>query len=58
MNKFLYVFGETERDALLLLGYNLLKSNTDRNIYVFADRNDYRFDRNTIKAISSDTLTF
>lgn len=58
MNKFLYVFGEKERDALLLLGYNLLKSDTDSNTYIFEDRNNFFFDKNTIKAASSDVLTF
>lgn len=58
MHKFVYVFSEAERDTLLSLHYNLLKSDETRHIYVFENRNDLQFDLHDVNAIPSDILTF
>lgn len=58
MNKFLYVFSEKERDKLLELGYNLIKSDTECDIFVFENQDKLSFSQKTIKAAPSDTLTF
>lgn len=58
MNKFLYVFSEKERDKLLALHFNLLKSDKSKHTYVFENRDELYFDLNEIHAIPSDTLTF
>ncbi len=58
MSKFLYVFSEKERDKLLKLGYSLIKSDTKCDIFVFGNEDKLNFDKKTIEAIPSDTLTF
>lgn len=58
MGHFLYVFSKEERDALLTLNYLLIKSDDEKNTYVFENRDELYFDLNEIHAIPSDTLTF
>lgn len=58
MEHFLYVFSQDERDALLALNYMLIKSDDEKNTYVFENRGELHFDLNEIHAIPSDTLTF
>lgn len=58
MNHFLYVFSEKERDTLLALNYRLLKSDNQKNIYVFENQENLRFDLNEVHAFESDILTF
>lgn len=58
MEHFLYVFSKDERDALLAINYLLIKSDDEKNTYVFENRDELHFDLNEIHAIASDTLTF
>lgn len=58
MEHFLYVFSKDERDALLALNYLLIKSDEEKNTYVFENRDELHFDLAEIHAIASDTLTF
>ncbi len=58
MSKFLYVFSENERDELLKLGYSLIKSDIECGIFVFENQAKLSFDKKTVEAIPSDTLTF
>lgn len=58
MEHFLYVFSKDERDALLALNYLLIKSDEEKNTYVFENRDELYFDLDEIHTIASDTLTF
>lgn len=58
MKKFLYVFGKSNRDALLKANYTLLISKENSDIYVFANKADLTFDFSTIRFAYSDTLIF
>lgn len=58
MNKFLYVFSEKDRDALLASHYNLLKSDELKHIYIFENQDELRFDLQDVVVVQSNTLTF
>lgn len=58
MEHFLYVFSKQERDALISIGYALLKSDETNDIYIFENQNELRFNVDDIQAVQSDTLTF
>lgn len=58
MSNFLYVFSEKERDKLLALHFNLLKSDESKHMYVFENRSELHFNLGTVDAVPSDTLTF
>lgn len=58
MEKFLYVFDKESRDELLVAGFQLLKSDTKNEIYVFANRMDMAFELADISFVRSNTLTF
>lgn len=57
MEKFLYVFSEEDRDALLSMGYTLLKSD-GKGIYVFVNQANQTFALTNVQFVRSDTLTF
>jgi hypothetical protein len=57
MEKFLYVFSEEDKDALLSMGYTLLKSD-GKGIYVFANQANQTFALTNVQFVRSDTLTF
>lgn len=54
---FLYVLSEDGRDWLIEHGYNLLKSDDRRHVYVFENSNKENFAALPIDAVFSDTLT-
>lgn len=58
MSKFIYVFSEEGKDVLLSRGFELIKANEQKKIYVFlnSERKDFVFAR--IPYVFSDTLTF
>lgn len=58
MAKFIYVVGEEARDKMLAMKYELLKSNENSHVYVFADNGNKRFSTNEFSFVLSDTLTF
>ena len=58
MYKFIYVFDAKTADYLVEQGFNLIKSNKEKNIYVFENN-----PKNTMKVskkdfVFSNTLTF
>ena len=58
MYKFIYVFDAKTADSLVEQGFNLIKSNKEKNIYVFENN-----PKNTMKIskkdfVFSNTLTF
>ena len=58
MYKFIYVFDAKTADSLVEQGFNLIKSNKEKNIYVFENN-----PKNTMKLskkdfVFSNTLTF
>lgn len=57
-NKFIYVFTEKERDALLNAGFILLKDDPANSIFVFVFDGRLRFALDDISYIETDTLTF
>lgn len=58
MQKFLYVFTEADKNALIAAGYFLLKSDKSNNIYVFENREKECFALDESEHLFSDTLTF
>lgn len=55
---FIYVFSTNDRDYLLDKNYNLLKSDTRNNIYIFENGNQINFEETNIKFVFSNILTF
>lgn len=58
MSKFIYVFNQQDKDTLLSQGYNLLKADDTRDVYIFETKDDLRFDDYDVSAVFSDILTF
>lgn len=58
MSKFVYVFDESARDALLAEDYTLLKHDKKNNIYVFENKSGQHVNFSNIVYTLSDTLTF
>lgn len=58
--KFLYVFRKEDRDILIATGYNLLKSDESKDMYVFENCEKAKFDLNKTldHAVLSNILTF
>lgn len=55
--RFIYVFGDDGRDAMLAKGYKLAKSNGN-GVHVFFNKADMNFENIGVKCVMSDTLTF
>lgn len=55
---FIYVMDKTSKDMLLSYGYELLKENNTKSIWVFVNKPDQNFDVFDIPCVVSDTLTF
>lgn len=58
MPKFIYVFSDENRDALLNGGYALLKGDIENHIYVFENIEELNFDFKDMELVFSDVLTF
>jgi len=58
MYKFIYVFDAKTADSLVEQGFNLIKSNKEKNIYVFENnpKNTMKFSKKDF--VFSNTLTF
>lgn len=58
MQKFVYVFDDEARDALLKLYFTMLKGNSKNHIYVFVNDMQDQFQLDGIDYVLSNTLTF
>lgn len=58
MNKFIYVFSQSDMDKMLFKGFLLLKSDQHNNMYVFLNEGNLTLDDLDISYILSDKLTF
>lgn len=58
IGRFIYVFDENTRDSLLSKSYKMITADTNKNIYVFENKFEMKFDMSDIKCVYSDTLTF
>lgn len=58
MQRFIYVFDEGARDALLARRYGLLKSDEAKLIFVFVNEERQDFACAGIEYVLSDVLTF
>lgn len=58
MSKFIYAFGTEARDKLLAMRYELLKSDADRQVFVFLNQEHQRFSCGDVPYAMSDVLTF
>jgi hypothetical protein len=58
MENFIYVFDKAGRDSLLKLGYELLKSDESKNVFVFLNDGRPVNMFSDIKCVASNTLTF
>lgn len=55
---FLYVMDTESRDKLLNLGFELLKENDKKTVWVFVNKSDQTFDVVDVPCVVSDVLTF
>lgn len=55
---FIYVMDTESRDKLLSLGFELLKENDTKSIWVFVNKRELNFDTVDVPCVVSDTLTF
>lgn len=55
---FLYVMDTESRDKLLKLGFELLKENDKKTIWVFVNNKEQTFDVVDVPCVVSDVLTF
>lgn len=58
MDAFIYVFSQEDKDKLINLGYQLLKSDESNNMFVFANENRAVFSLDNIEYVESNILTF
>lgn len=58
IDHFIIVFSEREKDALIELGYILMKSDERNHIYTFENNGELQFDKSKIYAAYSNILTF
>lgn len=62
MEKFIYVFGEMERDKLLEAGYQMLKEDKTQSLFIFLNKNQLEFSADDILSdmtyVRTNTLTF
>lgn len=58
MSNFIYIFDEHTKDALLDMGFELLKRDDKSHIYVFVNENRENFSLANRDYVLSDTLTF
>jgi len=56
--KFVYVFHKDDRDELLALGYQLLKQDEERNIFIFANQEVQKFEKLKMPFVTTDIFTF
>lgn len=56
--RFIYVFDVNTRDSLLGRNYKLITADTKKDIYVFENKFELKFDMTDIRCVYSDTLTF
>lgn len=55
---FIYVFTQKDRDAMLALGYRMLKENGDGTVFVFLPKENMTFEREDIPHVCANVLTF
>lgn len=62
MEKFIYVFGEMERDCLIKAGYKLLKEDKSQSLFIFLNKDQLDFSTDdTLSGMTyarTNTLTF
>lgn len=56
--RFIYVFSNKSRDELLGRGYKLLKSYSDKTIYIFENSNTKKFNLDKTEYATSNVMTF
>lgn len=55
---FIYVMDAESKDKLIELGYEFLKKNAKKDIWVFINKLDINFEAIDIPCVVSDVLTF
>lgn len=55
---FLYVMDIESRDKLLQLGFELLKENNKKTVWVFVNKPNQKIDLVVVPCVVSDVLTF
>lgn len=58
MFKFIYVFDKTKADSLIASGLRMVKSDAEKNIYVFENIPSKTMNFSKKEFVFSDTLTF
>jgi|GEM_PF-3109009 len=58
MGNFIYVFDQEGKEKLMSMGYELLKSNEEKGIHVFINKDRLDFALASSPYVVTDTLTF
>lgn len=56
MPKFIYVFNKDDKEELLSFGYELLKQDEERNVYIFVNQEVQKFGELKLPFVTTDTL--
>lgn len=58
MGRFIYAFKKSDKEQLIANGFALIKSDDQKNIYVFENNSKQCFSLNELQIVYSDTMTF
>lgn len=58
MGLLIYVFKEEDKEKLIHLGYELLREDNIKHVYIFAVNQEHKFDLEGIDFLYSNTLSF
>lgn len=58
MDAFVYVFSEDARDRLLAMQYTLMKSDEERGIFMFLNKETTCFSQSEFPYVTSNIITF
>lgn len=58
MSNFIYVFSQEAHDQLVEMRYHLIKSDFERSVFIFLNKEHQVFSTDDFQYALSDTLTF
>lgn len=56
--QFIYVFSKEDKEKMEELGYELVKTNQNGNVFVFLNKDQNNFESLPVRGVFSNTLTF
>ena len=58
MYSFVYVFTEDDKNQMLASGYQLVRADESRKLFIFENRSNLTFDKKAVKYVYSNSLVF